>query len=90
LVQATGGYSVIVPANRAERLPEIIKTTTTSDSDLARLTRQVKLISTFERLELELPGPLHKAESWDLKIVGITGPALTAEFPHLLAPCPAN
>jgi hypothetical protein len=89
-VEATGGYSVLIPAGQAESLPARIGVTTAPDQDLVQLRKQIKLIFNFERVELELPKDLRKTENLELKPTGIPGPALSLTFPGKLAACPAK
>ena len=86
-VEATGGYSVLIPEGRAESLPTRIGVTTTPDEDLVQLRKQIKLISNFERVELELPKDLRKTENLELKSTGIPGPALSLTYPGKLPAC---
>ena len=88
-VEATGGYSVLIPARRAESLPARIGETTAPDGDLVQLRKQIKLISSFERVELELPD-LRKTEDLQLKPTAIAGPALNLTYPGKLGACPAK
>lgn len=90
LVEFTGGYSVLIPAGRAESLPARIGVTTAPDKDLVELRKQIRIISNFERVELELPGDLRKTENLELKPTGITGSALNLTYPGKLGACPAN
>jgi von Willebrand factor type A domain len=89
-VEATGGYSVFIPAGPAESLPARIGATTSPDEHLVQLRKQIKLISNFERVELELPKDLRKPENLDMELTGITGPALNLTFPRKLAACVAK
>ncbi len=89
-VEATGGYSVLIPEGRAESLPARIGVTTAPDEDLVQLRKQIKLISNFERVELELPADLRKTENLELKSTGIPGPALSLTYPGKLPACLAK
>jgi hypothetical protein len=89
-VEATGGYSVLIPAGPAKSLPARIGVTTAPDKDLVQLSKQIKLISTFERVELELPEDLRKTEDLELKSTGIPGPALSLTYPGKQPACPAK
>jgi hypothetical protein len=89
-VEATGGYSVLMPASRAESLPARIGVTTAPDQDLVQFREQIKLIFNFERVELELPKDLRKTENLELKPTGIPGPALSLTYPGKLAACLAK
>jgi hypothetical protein len=84
-VEATGGYSVLIPAG-----PARIGMTTAPDIDLVELRKQIKLISNFERVELELPEDLRKTENLVLKPTAFTGPALNLTYPGKLAACSAK
>jgi hypothetical protein len=64
--------------------------TTAPDKDLVQLSKQIKLISTFERVELELPEDLRKTEDLELKPAGIPGPALSLTYPGKLPACLAK
>lgn len=90
LVKATGGHSVLIPESRAGSFSQIGKGAMNPSNDLTQLSEQLQMISTFARVELELPKPLHKLEDWDLKTVGITGRDVVVEFPHKLASCLAE
>ena len=90
LVDSTGGYSVLIPARQAESLPARIGATTAPDPDLVQFRKQIKLISTFERVELEFPEELRKPTNLELKPAAITGPPLNLTFPGKLAACPAK
>jgi hypothetical protein len=89
-VEATGGYSVLIPAGPAKTLPARIGVATAPDKDLVELRKQIKLISNFERVELKLPEDLRKTENLELKPTAIPGPALNLTFPGKLAACPAK
>jgi len=89
-VEGTGGYSVLIPEGRAESLPARIGVTTAPDEDLLQLRKQIKLISNFERVELELPADLRKTENLELKSTGIPGPALSLTYPGKLPACLAK
>jgi hypothetical protein len=89
-VEATGGYSVLIPARQAKSLPARIDVTTAPDNDLVQLRKQIKLISNFERVELELPEDLRKTENLDLKLAAIPGLALNLTFPGKMAACQAK
>lgn len=90
LVEVTGGFSILIPASRAEALFEVGKDTPDQNSDRTLLSQQLTLISTFELVEVELPEALHKLENWDLRTAGMAGSDWIVKFPHKLAPCPAN
>ncbi|MGA7856011.1 MAG: VWA domain-containing protein [Candidatus Acidiferrales bacterium] len=90
LVDSTGGYSVLIPARQAESLPARMGATTAPDTDLVQLRKQIKLISNFERVELELPEELRKPTNLELKPAAITGPPLNLTFPGKLAACVAK
>jgi hypothetical protein len=86
-VEATGGYSVLIPAGPAKSLPARIGVTTAPDKDLVQVSKQIKLISNLERVELELPEDLRKTENLELKPTGIPGPTLSLTYPGKLAAC---
>lgn len=90
LVEATGGHSVLIPESWVESLSQTGKDATNPANGLTPLSQQLQLISTFARVELELPEALHKVGKWDLRAIGITGHDLVVEFPHKLASCPVQ
>ena len=90
IVEATGGYSVLIPEGRVASLSRTGKDATNPANDLTPLSQQLQLISTFARVELEMPEALHKLEEWDLRAIGMTGRDLVVEFPHKLASCPVQ
>ena len=87
LVRATGGNSVLISESRAESLSGMGEGPTSQFDDLTTLSQQLQLISTFARVEVELPEVLKKPEDWDLRAVGMTGLDLVVEYPHKLMPC---
>jgi hypothetical protein len=89
-VEATGGYSVLIPASQAQSLPARIGVTTAPANDVVQLRKQIKLISNFEQVELELPKDLRKTENFELKPIATIGPALNLTFPRKLAACQAK
>jgi hypothetical protein len=89
-VEATGGYSVLIPAGPAKSLPARIGVTAAPDKDLVPFSKPIKLISNFERVELELPEVLRMTESLELKPTGMPGPALNLTYPGMLAACVAK
>jgi hypothetical protein len=64
--------------------------TTAPDNNVVQLRKQIKRISNFERVELELPKDLRKTENFELKPIATTGPALNVTFPRELAACQAK
>jgi len=85
LVEATGG--VYVTPTRSEQTLWWAHRDDQGTLSPQVLTHQLRQIIGYYNLRIELPGPIYKASTWELK-VGLRGTEVI--YPHVLPPCSAD
>jgi hypothetical protein len=87
LSNATGGYAVDLPRNAIGGPPTLANGSGEATPEGEALMLQFKQIFSFQRVQIQLPNALDKAQGWHLKVTGTKAKDLTVVYPHMLAGC---
>jgi len=91
LVEATGGVYVTPTRNNDQTLWRGRRIDDQGTLSPQGLTQQLRQIIGYRNLRIELPDPIYKASTWELKVANTQAlKGAEAIYPHILAPCSAD